>query len=30
MKYLLMFWKEMHDGMAEDVANHKMKVCSKK
>jgi len=30
MKNLLMFWKEMHDGIAEDVINHKVKVCSKK
>jgi hypothetical protein len=30
VKYLLTFWKEMHNGIAEDVINHKMKVCSKK
>jgi len=29
MRYLLTFWKEMHNGI-EDVTNYKMKVCSTK
>jgi len=30
VRYLLTFWKEMHNGIEEDVTNYKMKACNTK